>query len=237
MSREIRMSYAIDVEPRHAIPVAGSALAFPVRRVYCIGRNYAAHAREMGANPDREPPFFFNKAADCLMPVPEAGGVLPYPSRTQSYHHEIEMVVALQSGGIDIPASEALGHVFGYGIGLDMTRRDLQDVAKEMRRPWEVAKSADHSGPVGPIHPASAVGHPASGFIRLSVNGTPRQSSDLSAMIWSVAEQVAILSSYYELKAGDVIFSGTPEGVGKVGHGDLLVGEIEGLGAIRLTVG
>jgi fumarylpyruvate hydrolase len=200
------MTYAIDVEPRHAIPVAGSALLFPVRRVYCIGRNYAAHAREMGANPDREPPFFFNKAADCLLPIPAAGGILPYPSQTKSYHHEIEMVVALKSGGTDLPVEGALAHVFGYGIGLDMTRRDLQDVAKEMRRPWEVAKSADHSGPVGPIHPVEAVGHPARGTIRLDVNGQTRQSSDLSAMIWSVAEQIAILSQFYELKAGDVIF-------------------------------
>ena len=230
------MTYAIDVAPRHAIPVAGSALTFPVRRVYCIGRNYAAHAREMGADPDREPPFFFNKAADCLLPVPEAGGILPYPSQTTSYHHEIEMVVALKSGGCDIAEADALSHVFGYGIGLDMTRRDLQDVAKDMRRPWEVAKSADHSGPVGPIHPVDAVGHPAGGFIRLDVNGVTKQSSDLSAMIWSVAEQIAILSRFYALEAGDVIFSGTPEGVGKVDHGDTLLGAIAGLGEIRLTV-
>jgi fumarylpyruvate hydrolase len=231
------MTYAIDVEPRHAIPVAGSALLFPVRRVYCIGRNYAAHAREMGANPDREPPFFFNKAADCLLPIPAAGGILPYPSQTKSYHHEIEMVVALKSGGTDLPVEGALAHVFGYGIGLDMTRRDLQDVAKEMRRPWEVAKSADHSGPVGPIHPVEAVGHPARGTIRLDVNGQTRQSSDLSAMIWSVAEQIAILSQFYELKAGDVIFSGTPEGVGKVERGDLMLGHVDGLGELSLTVG
>jgi fumarylpyruvate hydrolase len=231
------MTYAIDVEPRHAIPVAGSALLFPVRRVYCIGRNYAGHAREMGANPDREPPFFFNKAADCLLPIPAAGGILPYPSQTKSYHHEIEMVVALKSGGTDLPVEGALAHVFGYGIGLDMTRRDLQDVAKEMRRPWEVAKSADHSGPVGPIHPVEAVGHPARGTIRLDVNGQTRQSSDLSAMIWSVAEQIAILSQFYELKAGDVIFSGTPEGVGKVERGDLMLGHVDGLGELSLTVG
>ncbi|MFO1150217.1 MAG: fumarylacetoacetate hydrolase family protein [Alsobacter sp.] len=230
------MTHAVAVEPRHAIPVAGTDAVFPVRRVYCIGRNYAAHAREMGADPTREPPFFFNKAADCLLPVPPEGGVLPYPSQTTSYHHEIEMVVALKSGGTDIPEGEALGHVFGYAIGLDMTRRDLQDVAKKLARPWEVAKSADHSGPVGPIHPASVVGHPAKGFIRLEVNGTARQGSDLSAMIWSVPEQIAILSRYYELKAGDVIFSGTPEGVAAVERGDRLVGAIEGLGEIRLTV-
>jgi fumarylpyruvate hydrolase len=230
------MTDAIAVEPRHALPVAGSDAVFPVRRVYCIGRNYAAHAREMGADPTREPPFFFNKAADCLLPVPASGGVLPYPGQTASYHHEIEMVVALRSGGADIPEAEALSHVFGYAVGLDMTRRDLQDVAKELRRPWEVAKSADHSGPVGPIHTVDAVGHPATGAIRLAVNGAVRQSSDLSAMIWSVAEQVAILSRFYELKAGDVIFTGTPEGVGKVERGDELVGSVAGLGEIRLTV-
>lgn len=229
--------YAIDIEPRPALPVAGSDLTFPVRRVYCIGRNYAAHAREMGGDPTREPPFFFNKTADALQVVPAGRTVAhPYPPMSSNYHHEIEMVVALKSGGKDIPVEDALSHVFGYGIGLDMTRRDLQDEAKQLRRPWETGKSADLSGPVGPIHPVSEVGHPAKGLIRVSVNGTPRQSADLSDMIWSVAEQISILSRFYELKAGDVIFSGTPEGVGKVERGDEMVGEIAGLGEVRLKV-
>lgn len=230
------MTDAIAVEPRHSLPVVGTDAVFPVRRVYCIGRNYAEHAREMGADPAREPPFFFNKAPDCLLPAPASGGVLPYPSQTSNYHHEIEMVVALRSGGADIAQADALSHVFGYAVGLDMTRRDLQDVAKDMRRPWEVAKSADHSGPVGPIHPVAEVGHPCKGEIRLTVNGEVRQCSDLSAMIWSVAEQIAILSRFYELKAGDMIFSGTPQGVGKVERGDVLLGSVQGLGDIRLIV-
>jgi fumarylpyruvate hydrolase len=230
-------SYAVAVEPRPALPIASSDQVFPVRRVYCIGRNYAAHAREMGGDPTREPPFFFNKAADCLQPIP-ADGVAehPYPPMTANYHHEIEMVVCLASGGKNIPESEALNHVFGYAVGLDMTRRDLQDEAKQLRRPWETGKSADFSGPVGPIHPVSAVGHPDRGRIAVSVDGEVRQQADLSDMIWSVAEQIAILSKFYELKAGDVIFSGTPEGVGKVERGALMEGSIEGLGSIRLKV-
>lgn len=230
-------SYAIAIEPRPALPVAGSDKLFPVRRVYCIGRNYAAHTREMGGDPTREPPFFFAKAADTLQPVP-AGQTVdhPYPPQSSNYHHEIEMVVALKSGGRDIPESDALNHVFGYAIGLDMTRRDLQDEAKQLRRPWETGKSSDLSGPVGPIHPVSEVGHPAKGAIGVSVNGAAKQHGDLSDMIWSVAEQIAILSRFYELKAGDMIFSGTPEGVGKVERGDVMVGSIEGLGEISLKV-
>ncbi|MCP8940518.1 fumarylacetoacetate hydrolase family protein [Alsobacter sp. SYSU M60028] len=230
-------AYAIDIEPRPALPVAGSDLLFPVRRVYCIGRNYAAHAREMGGDPTREPPFFFAKAADALQPVATGETAAhPYPPQTGDYHHEIEMVVALKAGGRDIPVERALDCVFGYAVGLDMTRRDLQDEAKKLRRPWETGKSADSSGPVGPIHTVAEVGHPAGGVIRLDVNGQTRQRADLADMIWSVAEQISILSRFYELKAGDVIFSGTPEGVGRVERGDEMVGEIEGLGAIRLKV-
>ncbi|WP_293865326.1 fumarylacetoacetate hydrolase family protein [uncultured Alsobacter sp.] len=230
-------SYVISVDPRPALPVVGTDKLFPVRRVYCIGRNYAAHAREMGGDPTREPPFFFAKAADALQPVPDGvAAVHPYPPQTSSYHHEIEMVVALGSGGRDIPVEKALDHVFGYAVGLDMTRRDRQDEAKKLARPWEVAKSADFSGPVGPIHPASKVGHPAKGKIELLIDGQVKQTSDLSAMIWSVAEQIAILSTYFELKAGDVIFSGTPEGVGAVSRGQTMTGSVEGLGSIVLKV-
>jgi fumarylpyruvate hydrolase len=230
-------SHAVAVDPRPTLPIAGSDLVFPLRRVYCIGRNYAAHAREMGGDPTREPPFFFNKAPDTLQPV--APGVTvdhPYPPRTENYHHEIEMLVALKSGGRDIPREQALDCVFGYAVGLDMTRRDLQDEAKQLRRPWETGKSADSSGPVGPIYPVSAVGHLGKGRISLSVDGQMRQDADLADMVWSVAEQISILSSYYELKAGDVIFSGTPEGVGRVDRGQVMVGAIDGLGEIRLKV-
>lgn len=231
------MAYVIPVPSIPAIPVAGSADLFPVRRVYCVGRNYAAHAREMGADPTREPPFFFMKPADALQPVMEGETAdHPYPPKTGNYHFEIELVVALAKGGRDIPVAQALDHVFGYAVGLDMTRRDLQDEAKQLRRPWELGKAADRSGPVGPIHPVSQVGHPAGGAISLTVDGVSRQKADLSDMIWSVAEQIAYLSSYFELAPGDVIFSGTPDGVGAVTQGQTMVGAVEGLGEIRLRV-
>ncbi|MBB3017823.1 fumarylpyruvate hydrolase [Microvirga lupini] len=231
------MAYVIPAPSIPALPVAGTKDLFPVRRVYCVGRNYAAHAREMGGDPTREPPFFFMKPADALQPVAEGATVdHPYPPKTGNYHFEIEMVVALAKGGRDIPVSQALDHVFGYAVGLDMTRRDLQDEAKQLRRPWELGKSADLSGPVGPIHPASAVGHPANGAISLEVAGTIKQKADLSDMIWSVAEQIAYLSTYFELAPGDVIFSGTPDGVGAVTQGQTMIGAVEGLGEIRLRV-
>ncbi len=229
--------FAISIEPRATIPVVGSDQVFPVRRIYCIGRNYAAHAREMGGDPNREPPFFFQKASDTVQNCPANGTVQhPYPTMTANYHHEVEMVVALKSGGRDIAEKDALSHVFGYAVGLDMTRRDLQDEAKTLKRPWEVGKSADHSAPVGPLYPVSSVGHPAKGSISVSVNGEPRQSSDLSDMIWSVPEQIAILSRYFELKAGDIIFTGTPEGVGKVQRGETMRAVIDGLGEISLHI-
>jgi len=191
----------------------------------------------MGGDPTREPPFFFMKPADALQAVPEGRTIdHPYPPKTQNYHYEVELVVTLAKGGRDIPVAEALDHVFGYAVGLDMTRRDLQDEAKQLRRSWELGKAADLSGPVGPIHPAARVGHPAKGAISLSVDGTVKQNADLSDMIWSVAEQIAYLSSYFELAPGDVIFAGTPEGVGAVARGQTMVGSIEGLGEIRLRV-
>jgi fumarylpyruvate hydrolase len=231
------MAYVIPAPSSPALPVAGGADQFPVRRVYCVGRNYAAHAREMGGDPTREPPFFFMKPADALQPVMEGETAdHSYPAKTENYHFEIEMVVALAKGGKDIADEQALDHVFGYGVGLDMTRRDLQDEAKQLRRPWELGKAADHSGPVGPIHPVSQVGHPASGSISMSVDGTTKQKADLSDMIWSVAEQIAYLSSYFELAPGDVIFSGTPDGVGAVTKGQIMVGAIDGLGEIKLRI-
>lgn len=231
------VSFAIEIEPRATLPIMGTDQVFPIRRIYCIGRNYAAHAREMGGDPSREAPFFFQKASDAVQVCPDDTSVRhPYPTMTSNYHHEVEMVVALKSGGRDIPEKDALSHVFGYAVGLDMTRRDLQDEAKTLKRPWEVGKSADHSAPVGPLHPVSSVGHPAKGSISVSINGEPRQSSDLSDMIWSVPEQIAILSSYFELKAGDIIFTGTPEGVGKVERGETMRAAIDGLGEISLLV-
>lgn len=181
-----------------AIPVVGTEDLFPVRRVYCVGRNYAAHAREMGGDPSREPPFFFMKPADALQVVPEGEAVEhPYPPRTEKYHFEVEMVAAIGSGGRDIPVGRALESVWGYAVGIDMTRRDLQDEAKALRRPWELGKGADSSGPIGPIHSVERVGHPARGAISLTVDGVVKQKADLADMIWSVAEQVSFLSTYF----------------------------------------
>ena len=222
--------------PRIALPVAGSADLFPVRRVYCVGRNYAAHAREMGKDPDREPPFFFMKPADALQPCGSEPTLHPYPPRTENYHFEIELVAALASGGRDIPVESALDHVYGYAIGLDMTRRDLQDEAKTLARPWDLGKAADSSGPIGPLHPAAEIGHPARGPITLTVDGAERQRGDLADMIWSVAEQIAYLSAYFELQPGDLIFTGTPAGVGPVRRGERMTGAVAGLGEIVLDV-
>ncbi|WP_029031899.1 fumarylacetoacetate hydrolase family protein [Salinarimonas rosea] len=231
------MTFVFPAPETPAIPVAGTRALFPVRRVYCVGRNYAAHAREMGHDPDREPPFFFMKPADALQPVPaDAIAEHAYPQMTQNYHFEVELVCALSRGGRDVTIEEALDLVFGYAVGLDMTRRDLQDEAKGLRRPWALAKGADFSGPIGPIHPVSQVGHLAKGEIRLEVDGVARQTGDLADMIWSVAEQIAYLSRYNELFAGDVIFTGTPDGVGPVSRGETMRAAIAGLGAITLQV-
>lgn len=204
--------------PVTALPVAGSEARFPVRRVYCVGRNYAAHAVEMGHDPDREPPFFFQKNPDDL----DASGTFPYPAQSTDVHHEAELAVMLHSGGRDIPAEAALRHVFGYALALDMTRRDLQAQQKRLGRPWEVGKAFERSAPVGPVHPADSIGHPASGRIALSVNGAPRQDGDLARMIWKVPEIIACLSRWFTLAPGDVILSGTPAGVGPVARGDVL---------------
>ena len=219
------------------IPVVGSDQAFPVRRIYCIGRNYAAHAREMGSDPTREPPFFFQKPTDAIQFVPP-GKVAdhPYPSLTKNYHYELELVAALKSGGRNIPIDGALDHVFGYAVGLDMTRRDLQRGMGDQKKPWEVGKSFDSSAPIGPIHPVGNVGHFTRGKIQLQVNGQVKQEADLSYMIWSVAEQISKLSEAFELKAGDIIYSGTPENVGPVVKDDVILCTIEGLPTLSVKI-
>lgn len=231
------MHTIIPLHPVAAIPVAGSDAVFPVRRVYCVGRNYAEHAKEMGFT-GREDPFFFNKPADALLNVADGqSGVMPYPPKTANLHYEIELVVALDKGGRNLTPEQAAECVWGYGIGLDMTRRDLQGEAKKQGRPWEVGKAFDLSAPVGPLHPCAQVGTLDAGAISLSVNGEVKQSSDLSQMIWNVAESIAYLSGLFELKAGDIIFTGTPEGVGPVVAGDMLVGAVAGLGELHVKIG
>ncbi len=225
-------SYAIDPPEIPSVPVAGGGSRFPVRRVYCIGRNYAAHAVEMGHDPDREPPFFFQKNPDNLDP----SGEFPYPPMSGDVHHEVELAVALKSGGTDIPIARALDHVWGYAVSLDMTRRDLQGEMKRMGRPWEIGKAFERSAPIGPIMPAEQTGHLSDGRIELEVNGELRQQGDLNQMIWKVPEMINYLSTYYELKAGDVLLSGTPSGVGPVVRGDRMHATIEGLGDLDVVV-
>jgi fumarylpyruvate hydrolase len=212
------------------IPVAGSDLQFPVRRIYCIGRNYAAHAREMGSDPTREPPFFFQKPTDAIQNV--ATGTVadhPYPSLTKNYHYEVELVAALHRGGRDIPVEKALECVYAYTVGLDMTRRDLQRAMGDQKKPWEIGKSFDHSAVLGPLHLATQTGHFTKGAIWLKVNGQTKQNANLNQMIWSVAEQISKLSEAFELMAGDIIYSGTPENVGPVVRGDVIETHIDGL--------
>lgn len=223
--------FVIEPHPRPAVPVEGGGL-FPVRRLYCIGRNYADHAIEMGHDPTREAPFFFQKNADSI----DLSGEFPYPPETEDVHFEIELVVALGSGGRDIPEAEALGNVWGYGVGLDMTRRDLQGAAKKAGRPWEIGKAFDRAAPMSPLVPVARCGHPASGRIALSVNGETRQDGDLDQMIWKVPEMIAYLSRYFERAAGDLIMTGTPAGVGAVVLDDVLSGSIEGVGTLDVRV-
>lgn len=213
------------------IPVANGG-SFPVRRVYCIGRNYAAHSIEMGDNPDRDPPFFFQKNPDNL----DASGEFPYPENSNDVHYEVEMAVALKSGGDSISVENALDHVFGYAPCLDMTRRDLQNAAKSKGRPWEVGKAFERSGPIGPLQSVADVGHPKQGRVELLVNGAVQQEGDLDQMIWKVPEMISYLSQYFELAAGDVIMSGTPAGVGPIIKGDLMVVNITGLNSLTVTV-
>ena len=210
---------------------------FPVRRIYCIGRNYAAHAREMGSDPTREPPFFFQKPSDAIQYVaPGTTADHPYPTLTKNYHYELELVAALHRGGKNVPIERALDLVYGYAVGLDMTRRDLQRAAGEEKKPWEIGKSFDYSAPLGPLQPVSVVGHFSKGAIWLKVNGQIKQNADLSQMIWSVAEQISKLSEAFELAPGDIIYSGTPENVGPVVKGDVMEAHIDGLSSINVKV-
>ncbi|MFM0301243.1 fumarylacetoacetate hydrolase family protein [Paraburkholderia sediminicola] len=231
------MNLVFESAPAATVPVAGSNDAFPVRRIYCVGRNYAAHAREMGFDPDREPPFFFCKPADAIVYVaPGTTGEFPYPSETDNCHYEMELVAAIGKGGKNISVDAALEHVFGYALGLDMTRRDLQMEMRKMGRPWDIGKAFDHSAPIGPLHRAEQTGHLKDGAIWLNVNGTSKQRADVSQLIWSVAETIAYLSRFFELVPGDLIYTGTPEGVGAVIKGDTMHGGIDGLGELLVKV-
>ena len=223
--------------PATTVPIVGSAQVFPVRRIYCIGRNYAAHAREMGSDPTREPPFFFQKPTDAIQNVaPNIVADHPYPSLTKNYHYEVELVAALSKGGRDIAPERALDCVYAYALGLDMTRRDLQRAMGDEKKPWEIGKSFDRSAPIGPLHLASNIGHFTKGRIWLKVNGQVKQDSDLSNMIWSVAEQISKLSQAFELFPGDIVYSGTPENVGPVVRGDVIDCHIDGLPNLSVKI-
>lgn len=219
--------------PKPCVAIAGSSRQFPVHRIYCVGRNYAAHARESGADPDREAPFYFMKPADAVMPN---GSHIPYPPRTRDLHHEIELVVAIGTGGSNIPVAGALSHIFGYAVGIDLTRRDLQTEAKNAGRPWDTSKGFDHSAPVSAIHPVADVKHPSRGRIWLKVNGISRQEGDLAELIWSVPEAIAELSTLFTLAPGDLIFTGTPAGVGALQPGDEVTGGVEGVDEISIGI-
>jgi len=225
------MTYAFTPAPRPALPIKGSDQLFPIHRVYCVGRNYAEHTREMGGD-TKDPPFFFQKNADNVV----VDGKFPYPSATQNVHFEIELVVALKSGGVNIAAADAAKHIFGYAVGIDMTRRDLQDAAKKLARPWEVAKAFEKSAPCTALVPAQHVETPTKGAIWLEVNGVRKQSGDLNQMIWDIPHQIEFLSGLFELQAGDLIFTGTPAGVGAVKKGDRLEGHVDGVGDLDVTV-
>ncbi|MEO9335866.1 fumarylacetoacetate hydrolase family protein [Mesorhizobium sp. SB112] len=222
--------FAIEAPEQVSLEITGTTERFPVRRIYCVGRNYVAHVREMGGNEDRDPPIFFQKPTDAIV---LNDSVVAYPTKTADYHHEMEMVIALKSGGYNISEDDALSHIYGYGVALDMTRRDIQGNGK----PWEIAKSFDQSCPCGPITPADKSGHIAGGEIKLTVNGETRQVSDIDLLIWKIPEIIANLSTYFELKPGDIILTGTPHGVGPVKPGDVLVGTIAGLEALTVRIG
>jgi fumarylpyruvate hydrolase len=227
------MEYVIKAPPTPTLAVEGEKGRFPVYRIFCVGRNYAEHAREMGHDPNREPPFFFMKPASAIV---TDNADFPYPSATKDVHHEMELVVAIGKGGANIASSKALEHVYGYAVGLDMTRRDLQGEAKKMGRPWDTGKAFDHSAPCSAVVPAAKIGHPAKGRIWLKVNGETRQEGDLSQLIWNIPDTIAYLSTLFTLAPGDLIYSGTPAGVGPVKKGDTLEGGVDGVGAIKSKV-
>ena len=233
MTYQSPISYVFQPPAVTALPIRGSAQLFPVRRIYCVGRNYAEHAIEMGHDPNRESPFFFQKNPDSIV---VGGGDFPYPSATRDVHHEIELVVALVKGGENIPVSQALDHVFGYAVGLDMTRRDLQGEAKKLGRPWEVGKAFEASAPMSEIVRVADIGHPDAGAIWLEVNGRQAQTGNLNQLIWKVPEAVSYLSGLFHLAPGDLIMTGTPAGVGPVQRGDALHGHIDGVGDLRVNV-
>jgi fumarylpyruvate hydrolase len=230
------MSHVIPARPPVSVPVAGGG-SFPVRRIYCVGRNYEEHAKEMGFT-GREPPFFFMKPADAIVFVPEGEtGTMPYPPGTSNLHYEIELVAAIGTGGANIKAADAMKHVWGYAVGLDMTRRDLQGEAKKQGRPWEIGKAFDQSAPIGPIVPAAKAGDAGNAAIALSVNAAVKQSSSTAKLIWNIAETIEHLSALWRLEPGDLIFTGTPEGVGAVKAGDLMEGSVAGVGVLKVKVG
>jgi fumarylpyruvate hydrolase len=231
------MNYAFEPSAPVSIPMADGKTHFPVRRIYCVGRNYAAHVREMGFDPEREPPFFFCKPTDSVVPAdPSADARIPYPSQTSDYHFEMELVVAIGTAGRDIPIEKANDHIFGYAVGLDMTRRDIQVEARKAGRPWEVGKAFDQSAPIGLLHTAAVVGHPVTGDLWLQVDGKSRQRSDIAKLIWSVPEIVSRLSNFFELQPGDLVFTGTPDGIGPVLRGETMRGGIAGIGEIQVKV-
>jgi fumarylpyruvate hydrolase len=226
------MTYLFPPQPQTTLPIQGATTLFPVHRIYCVGRNYAEHAREMGHDPDKEPPFFFQKNPGNILLSRE----FPYPAQTSDLHFEIELVVALKSGGKDIKAADAMTHVCGYAVGLDMTRRDLQGAAKKLGRPWEVAKAFEHSAPCSALVPSDKIGHPSKGAIWVDVNGERRQTGDLAQMIWDIPHQIQFLSGLFELKAGDLIFTGTPAGVGSLKKGDKIKGHVDGVADLDVIV-
>ncbi len=234
MSDDLRSTkFILPPPPVPSVAVAGTDARFPVRRIFCVGRNYAAHAREMGRDPDREPPFFFLKPSDTVV---DDGATVPYPPETENFHYEIELVIAIGKGGNNIPIEQALDHVFGYAVGIDLTRRDLQLQAREQGRPWDWGKGFDLSAPIAPLRRAEEVGHPSSGRIWLAVDGQVKQDSDIAKLIWPVPDIISIVSRSMELRPGDLIMTGTPEGVGPVKRGEVMTGGIDGIGAIKISV-
>ena len=232
MTDVVKLAVPAPVQP--TLPIVGSSSRFPVRRIYCVGRNYVAHVREMGGDETRDFPLIFQKPTDSVV---QDGATIPYPPMTDDYHFELELMAVMKSGGYNIPEEEALSHVFGYGICLDMTRRSLIDTPIGPRIPWELKKSFDQSAPCGPVYPVESVGHPSSGRIRLEVDGVARQDSDLNLMIWRTPEIISTLSKYFSLEAGDIIMTGTPSGVGAVVSGNVMVGSIENLGTLTINIG